>query len=169
MVRAAAESDSLCVTDLLLVIQLNAAVKDHTRNIKRTVTKSIVLSGSESFSTPFQEIHEVVKSGYSNDGKYKAVLRETQDKKRFVEIWDGDKLEACKEVTDVHGAFYSDGSSRQLCCPLILILLMKRFHIVHIILLQEQHRFIRRREETVVVQQIPERIYRQFHLYTVFW
>ncbi|KAF5366775.1 hypothetical protein D9758_006498 [Tetrapyrgos nigripes] len=94
------------------VIQFNASVKDHTRNVKRTVSKSIFLTGSDSqpASTHFQEVHEIVASGYSHDGNYRAILRETgdKDKKRFVEIWAGDRMEACKEVTDVHGAFYND-------------------------------------------------------------
>jgi hypothetical protein len=90
-------------------------VKDHTRNVKRTLSKSIFLTGSENvYSTPFQEVHEIVASGYSHDQKYRLVLRETgdKDKKRFAEIWAGDILEICKDVTDIHGPFYNDGTSR---------------------------------------------------------
>lgn len=33
------------------------------------------------------------------------------DSKRFVEIWDEERLEASMEVTETHGAFYTDGDS----------------------------------------------------------
>lgn len=64
----------------------------------------------------------------------RAVLRETAEKKRFLEIWIGDVLEGSKDVTKSHGSFYSDGtflitvnstatmktSYRIFLCPLIL-------------------------------------------------
>lgn len=55
---------------------------------------------------------EIALSAVSPSGQLKAVLRESgsgDDKKRFVEIWRGDRLEISTEVTDKHGGFYSDG------------------------------------------------------------
>ncbi|THV03554.1 alpha/beta-hydrolase [Dendrothele bispora CBS 962.96] len=90
------------------IIQFCASVKDHSRDIKRILTKSILVTSPESLQTSFQEVHEIIASGFSYNGQYRAILRETADKKRYVEIWEGDRLEACKDVSDIHGTFYSD-------------------------------------------------------------
>ena len=51
----------------------------------------------------------------SASGQKTAVLREHseqgKDKKRLVEIWKGDVLEAVKDVTQDHGDFYADGKT----------------------------------------------------------
>lgn len=60
---------------------------------------------------------EIVASALSPSGQYLAVLREVGDskasdaKKRFVEVWVEDKMLAGRDVTDVHGAFYTDGEN----------------------------------------------------------
>lgn len=59
---------------------------------------------------------EIVASLLSPTGAHLAVLREAVDpaspggKKRFVEIWSEDTIEASAEVTRTHGAFYTDGT-----------------------------------------------------------
>ena len=58
---------------------------------------------------------DVVASLVSPSGKYLAVLRETTEtsgKKRYVEIWAGDRPHAVENVTDKHEAFYTDGKLR---------------------------------------------------------
>jgi hypothetical protein len=64
-------------------------------------------------ASPSQDVSpEVVASTISPSGKLTAILRETNsagDKKRFVEIWDGERLEASVNVTKAHGVFYKDG------------------------------------------------------------
>jgi hypothetical protein len=64
-------------------------------------------------ASPSQDVSpEVVASASSPSGKLTAILRETNtagDKRRFVEIWDGDRLEASVNVTKAHGVFYTDG------------------------------------------------------------
>ena len=57
---------------------------------------------------------EVIATAVSPSCRLTAILRETNasDKKRFVEIWDGDRLEASVDVTKSHGVFYTDGKSR---------------------------------------------------------
>ena len=66
-------------------------------------------------ASPSQDVSpEVVASGISPSGKLTAILRETNstgDKKRFVEIWDGERLEASVNVTKAHGVFYTDGEA----------------------------------------------------------
>jgi acylaminoacyl-peptidase len=64
-------------------------------------------------ASPSQDVSpEVVSSAISPSGKLTAILRETNsagDKRRFVEIWDGERLEASVNVTKAHGVFYTDG------------------------------------------------------------
>ncbi len=64
-------------------------------------------------ASPSQDVSpEVVASAISHSGKLAAVLRETNsagDKKRFVEVWEGERLEASVNVTKAHGVFYTDG------------------------------------------------------------
>lgn len=55
------------------------------------------------------EVIGIISTAYSPSGNLKATLRETDDKKRFVEIWNHDIIVACKDVTDEHGIFYADG------------------------------------------------------------
>ena len=59
---------------------------------------------------------EIVSSLVSPSGKYVVVLRETSEsgsseKKRYIEIWTEDKLQAVENVTDKHGQFYTDGTA----------------------------------------------------------
>ena len=63
-------------------------------------------------ASPAQDVSpEVVASAISPSGKLTAILRETNsaDRKRFVEIWEGERLEASVNVSKTHSAFYSDG------------------------------------------------------------
>lgn len=92
--------------------------QDHTRNSKRTTSKTFFIQSNRSDGTftaiasAAQDVSpEVVASAISPSGKLTAILRETSsgDKKRFVEIWDDERLEASVNVTKAHGAFYTDG------------------------------------------------------------
>ncbi|KDQ56032.1 hypothetical protein JAAARDRAFT_70881 [Jaapia argillacea MUCL 33604] len=96
------------------VIDATLSIKDHTRNTRRTVIKSIFLGDSLSKTVVSSDAPaDVIASVFSRSGKRKTLLRETSDqgdggKKRYVEVWFGDVLEASKEVTKLHGTFYSD-------------------------------------------------------------
>ncbi|KAK7043027.1 hypothetical protein VNI00_008765 [Paramarasmius palmivorus] len=114
------------------VIQLNSLARDHTRNAKRTLSKTIFITPNSSTSSPNQEINEIVHSSVSESRKYRAILRETgsgEKKKRFVEIWDKERVVVCKDVTDIHGSFYNDGErlisfgDSELCSDLRWILI----------------------------------------------
>ena len=93
--------------------------QDHTRNAKRTTSKTFFIKSRSDGSftviaSPAQDVSpEVVASTISPSGKLTAILRETNsgDKKRFVEIWEGERLEASVTVTKTHAAFYTDGES----------------------------------------------------------
>ncbi|KAF5342853.1 hypothetical protein D9757_014920 [Collybiopsis confluens] len=94
----------------MAIAQLELSVRDHARNVKRTITKSIFLDTPVT-STPPVEVLGLVSAVYSPSKEIRAVLRETgddKDKKRFVEIWRDDALLACKDVTDKHGIFFAD-------------------------------------------------------------
>ncbi|KAI0290150.1 alpha/beta-hydrolase [Russula brevipes] len=79
--------------------------QDHTRNSKRTTSKTFFIKSNRSDGK-----FTVVASAISPSGKLIAILRETNsgERKRFVEIWDGERLEASVNVTKAHGAFYVD-------------------------------------------------------------
>lgn len=89
-------------------------MRDHVQKAKKTLSKTIFINDAGLVgSGNMQEVSpEVALSAVSPSGQFKALLRESgngDDKKRFVEIWRGDLLEISTEVTDKHGAFYSDG------------------------------------------------------------
>ncbi|KAI0278386.1 alpha/beta-hydrolase [Russula aff. rugulosa BPL654] len=100
------------------VIQVVSTSQDHTRNAKRTTSKTFFVKSSRSDGTftviasPSQDVSpEVVASAISPSGKLTAILRETDsagEKKRFVEVWEGERLEASINVTKAHGVFYAD-------------------------------------------------------------
>jgi hypothetical protein len=103
----------------ILVVQVVSSSQDHTRNAKRTTSKTFFIKPNRSDGTftviasPSQDVSpEVVASAISPSGKLTAILREWNsagDKRRFVEIWDGERLEASVNVTKAHGVFYTDG------------------------------------------------------------
>jgi hypothetical protein len=103
---------------------VTTSVVDHERDVKRHFVKMIVIqkgSGTEPPKTLFvsepQEIGpETLLTRYSPSGKKRAVLKEYPaeenggGKKKFVEVWDGERLEVIKDVTKFHEDFYIDGS-----------------------------------------------------------
>jgi acylaminoacyl-peptidase len=88
-------------------IRITFTVRDHVRNIQRTLAK--VVSLPDLNPTGFEEVSsEVISTLTSPSQSFRAVLRDTKSS-RFVEIWTGDsRLVACKDVTALHGQFYSD-------------------------------------------------------------
>jgi acylaminoacyl-peptidase len=61
-------------------------------------------------STMMQDISDVQASTSPSSSRV-AILRQDQDKKKkFVEIWINDKLEASQEVSNTHGAFVTEGA-----------------------------------------------------------
>ncbi|EJD44016.1 alpha/beta-hydrolase [Auricularia subglabra TFB-10046 SS5] len=95
---------------LCVMIRLTSSVRDHTRNAKRGLFKHLVVTPSAVHSS-FSESSPDVLLSTTSTGKLVAYLRESEtggSKKRFVEVWSGSKLVASKEVTKVHGEFYTD-------------------------------------------------------------
>lgn len=83
-------------------------MRDHLRNVKRTVSKHVVSMPSDTVVTAAQD-DSALASVPSPSGKRLGVLREISEgasKKRFVEVWFGDRLEATKEVTKTHEGFH---------------------------------------------------------------
>lgn len=90
-------------------VQLSYSVTDHTRNTKRTTSSTIWLDAPAApKSTPAQDVSDVRLAAASPSRRLEAVLRETADQKRFVEIWRNGQLDVCHDVTDAHDAFYND-------------------------------------------------------------
>ncbi|KAJ7764324.1 Alpha/Beta hydrolase protein [Mycena metata] len=94
------------------VVQINSSIRDNGRDIKRSLTTSIFLGANSVSNTPTVVPGDVVASisapAESVCFPRRAVLLETPEKERHLEIWVGNVLEASKEVTEAHGSFYSD-------------------------------------------------------------
>ncbi|KAG6908721.1 hypothetical protein DXG01_003566 [Tephrocybe rancida] len=94
-------------------IRVTSIIQDHVRNVRRTVS-NLYVSGSEAAALHSEDISEEIGFTYSPSGARRAVLRETKSDgkpKRFVEVWGENGLEASIEVTEKHGAFYTDESN----------------------------------------------------------
>ncbi|KAJ3537442.1 hypothetical protein NM688_g6689 [Phlebia brevispora] len=96
------------------VIRATTSALDYDGKVKRQNYKTFFVTPESVSSTISQDSPDVVASLVSPSGKYLAVLRESNDaaasggKKRTVEIWSSSQLEACEDVTKIHGVFYSD-------------------------------------------------------------
>ncbi|KAI0028785.1 Alpha/Beta hydrolase protein [Vararia minispora EC-137] len=92
------------------VVKFTTSTRDFTRNVERSALHTIFLSpDGNTMITPGQEVSQDVKvTAISPSGKIAAILRETREKMRFVEIWEGDIQLSSVEVTDVHEEFYDD-------------------------------------------------------------
>lgn len=67
---------------------------------------------------PVVDLGDVVASITAPPGSVcfprRVVLRETAEKKRYLEMWLGDVLEVSKDVSNSHGSFYADGMTRSI-------------------------------------------------------
>ena len=101
-------------------LRLTFIVRDHIRNLKRVVNKTV--TPPHAISTAYEDAPlDVVSSLTSPSKSLRAILRDTTrtgGSSRFVEIWSDSRMVACKDVTSAHGHFYSDGtiSTRLLLC-----------------------------------------------------
>jgi hypothetical protein len=92
------------------VIHVTFSKQDHERNVTRSISKTIFVTTLS--STLAQDASDIQTSTVSPSKSRVAILRQTSDqekKKRFIEIWAGDRLEASQEVSSTHGAFLTDG------------------------------------------------------------
>lgn len=94
-------------------IHITFSKKDHEQNLKRSFSKTVFVTSSNTVTlTLAQDTTDVQASLVSPSKSRVAILRQTTDqdkKKRFVEIWAGDRLEASQEVSGTHGAFLTEG------------------------------------------------------------
>jgi hypothetical protein len=102
------------------IVQVTYSVQDLARNVKRTMTKSIAISGSPRLGgaatrMPLQDHDpDIVAQLISPSRDLRAVLRhmksgDSPTGTRLVEIWKKDLLVVSANVTDCHGDFYTDG------------------------------------------------------------
>ncbi|KIJ41939.1 hypothetical protein M422DRAFT_171727 [Sphaerobolus stellatus SS14] len=90
-------------------VLVTTSIRDHVRNTKRTAVKHVIALGSDVEVTSSQDSADALASVPSPSGRRLGVLREVSDgssKKRFVEVWLGNQLEASKEVTKTHDDFH---------------------------------------------------------------
>lgn len=90
-------------------VRVDTSARDFLRKSKRTVSKTIVTTSSDTVVTSSAyDSCDALASVPSHSGKRLGVLRETFNgtiKKRYVEVWRGSKLEAIKDVTKTHEDF----------------------------------------------------------------
>jgi hypothetical protein len=95
------------------VIRVTFSKQDHERNVKRSISKTIFVTSPNTLSSTLtQDASDIQISTVSPSKSRVAILRQTSDqdkKKKFVEIWAGDRLEASREVSSTHGAFLTEG------------------------------------------------------------
>ncbi|KAK0237267.1 hypothetical protein EDD85DRAFT_836997 [Armillaria nabsnona] len=88
-------------------VEITTSIRDHVRNAKRTISKSIYTSQGAVLSSLPQDVSDVVLSSLFPTLKYRVVLR-SKDGKRFIELWAEDRLVHLKDVTNLHGDFIGD-------------------------------------------------------------
>ncbi|KAI5886787.1 alpha/beta-hydrolase [Schizophyllum commune H4-8] len=91
-------------------IQVTYSVADYARSTRRATSRTIWLDGPRFRRAPTQDISDVVLSALSPSGEMEAVLRETADRKRVVEVWRAGQLDVSHDVTEAHDGFYSDAA-----------------------------------------------------------
>ncbi|KAJ6541002.1 Alpha/Beta hydrolase protein [Mycena vulgaris] len=94
------------------VVQVTSSIRDNNRDIKRSLSSSIFLGSEFTYSSPAIDVGDVVATisapAESVCFPRRAVLRETTEKKRYVEMWIGNVLEVSEDVSSSHESFYSD-------------------------------------------------------------
>ncbi|EGO20277.1 hypothetical protein SERLADRAFT_452969 [Serpula lacrymans var. lacrymans S7.9] len=96
------------------LIRVSFSVRDHQRNLKRSIQKTYFITPTSLSSSLSQDSSDIQASLISPSNARTAVLRELSEqsgKKRFVEIWAGSRLEASLLVTSTHGSFATDEAS----------------------------------------------------------
>lgn len=111
--------ENLCPTYSFPVARISYSIRDHERNVKRSITKTLTLGIPATTDSPVlsstinHDPPEVLACFSAPSEKRCAFLREVSDangaKKRYVEVWSGTQLEASLEVTKQHGQFHTDG------------------------------------------------------------
>jgi hypothetical protein len=127
---------------ILVVVRVAYSIRDHERNVKRSITKTLTLAGPDpAIDSPVisssinQDPSEILAFLSAPSEKRHAILREASDangaKKRYVEVWSGIHIEASLEVTKQHGQFHIDGIISTgvflRCSPLTLLDCLKSF------------------------------------------
>lgn len=95
-------------------MQVTYSVKEHVKNTKRTMSKSIAFNHtSKPLTTLLQDIDIVVQTT-SLSGRKTATLRNVKgsggETSRVVEVWNLGQLEVSLNVTEHHCDFYTDGA-----------------------------------------------------------
>ncbi|KAG2146235.1 Alpha/Beta hydrolase protein [Suillus clintonianus] len=93
------------------VARVTYAVRDHERNIIRSLTKTISGGITSDHHITSHDSLEVKAFTTSPSKSRQAILREVANgtsTKRFVEIWAGTQIEASLDVTKYHDAFHTD-------------------------------------------------------------
>lgn len=120
------------------VVRVTYAVRDHERNIKRSVTKTFPLIPDHETTYATSHDSSEIKSFATSPSKSRqAILREVANgssTKRFVEVWTGTQIEASLDVTKYHDVFLTDGEPIIIMIVDEYLLTYPRFPIVTLLL-----------------------------------
>lgn len=92
-------------------IQVAYSVRNHVKNVKRTMSKTIFMPDATATAAPVPGPlldTAIIAQVVSPSGTRRAVWRKTGED-RFVEVWESTHLVHQWLVTDVHGDVYADG------------------------------------------------------------
>ncbi|KAF7297410.1 Peptidase-S9 domain-containing protein [Mycena indigotica] len=94
-------------------VQVISTVRDNAKNTRKSLASSISLRESvERVNASGEDMGDIVASTYATKDSVsyprRAILRETTSNKRFLEIWLGNTLEASRDITEDHGAVYTE-------------------------------------------------------------
>lgn len=110
-------------------------------------------------STLAQDTSDVQASVASLSKSRVAILRQTLDqdkKKRFVEIWAGDRLEASREVSSTHGVFFTEGKFLlTILMPCLQLNVQMLYHLSHS--RHPRKHFCTLQSQTILPQVMPTR------------
>ncbi|OAX35979.1 alpha/beta-hydrolase [Rhizopogon vinicolor AM-OR11-026] len=94
------------------LIRVTYSVRDHERNIKRSLTKTFPLITDHEISYATSHDSSEIKAFATSPSKSRqAILREVTNgstTNRFVEVWSGTQIEASLDVTKYHDVFHTD-------------------------------------------------------------
>ncbi|KAF7307875.1 Peptidase-S9 domain-containing protein [Mycena kentingensis (nom. inval.)] len=92
-------------------IRIVSGLRDNANNVHKSIASTIPTAASGEILSG-EDLGDVVASQYAPEGSVcyprRAVVRETTDARRYIEIWMGTTLEASMELSEKHGEFYTD-------------------------------------------------------------
>ena len=95
-------------------MRITYLVRDHQRNIKRSITKTFPIIDDTSSTIALDSSEIKASTSKSRQVVLREVSNSDSGTKRFVEVWAASQLEASLDVTKYHDVFHTDGEFTDL-------------------------------------------------------